>query len=196
MDSGDSLSSPWKDQDKVALLKELAAEGHSASLIAARIGGGVSRNAVIGKIHRLGLASTGRARPRSRTTSKQEAQRTARKSGWKRYMSTHAGHTQRSRVAEIFAAEPFTPAPQIVIPEHEQKTLIELEDSECRWPLNDGNPFKFCARPRVPGLVYCEGHARVAYAPTRMPHAPIHAGRLTAHYDLHIVTPREKEDAW
>ena len=142
----------------MALLKQLYAEGHSASHIAARIGG-VSRNAVIGKAHRLGLV--GDPVVQRRMSQRSRAKRTAasKQARWRRPMTT-----QKSRVAQLFDAEPHAPAPEIIfIPEEERKTLIELREDECKWPCNDGNPFQFCARPRVEGLPYCRDHSRIAF---------------------------------
>ena len=167
--AGDCLyQNPWLDEAKVALLKQLYAEGHSASHIAARIGGTVTRNAVIGKAHRLGLLGTAplKIKRTMRQRSRSEASSTSRKnSGWKRQKMNNS---RTRRIAEIFASEPYIPQPQIVIPEHEQKTLIDLGDHECRFPLNDGNPFKFCAREREKGLPYCKQHARIAFNPSEV----------------------------
>ena len=156
-----SYTNPWLDEAKVALLKQLYAEGHSASHIAARIGG-VSRNAVIGKAHRLGLV--GNAPLQRKMSQRSRSERNAiKKKRWRRPMSP-----RQNRVAELFASEPFAPAPEIIfIPENERKTLVELGDRECRWPLGDPKEpsFGFCGRPQEPGLSYCRGHAKVAYQP-------------------------------
>ena len=151
-----SYTNPWKDEAKVALLKQLYAEGHSASHIAARIGG-VSRNAVIGKAHRLGL--TGDPVVQRRMSQRSRAKRTAasKQARWRRPMTSRL-----SRVAELLAAEPFTPEPEIAIPVHERKTLLQLSEKDCRWPIGDG-PYHFCGRQQVPGLPYCSHHSRRAY---------------------------------
>ena len=155
---------PWTVEGNVELLKQLYAEGHSASHIAARIGG-TTRNAVIGKAHRLGLCGTAPTVKRTHRAQRSRAQRQGQAKGWKR---RKMNNPRTRRIAEIFAAEPYVPQLQIVIPEHEQKTLIELGDNECRFPLNDGNPFKFCARTREKGLPYCTQHARIAFNPSEM----------------------------
>ena len=152
---------PWTVEGNVELLKQLYAEGHPASHIAARIGGGVSRNAVIGKAHRLGLLGT--APPKlARSMRQRSRQKRTEKTRWRRHMST-----RQNRVAELFAVESFTPTPELVIPEHERKTLMQLGDTDCRWPIGDPRhaDFHFCARKKVSGLPYCEFHSRRAFQP-------------------------------
>jgi GcrA cell cycle regulator len=160
--AGDFLSdSPWKDEAKVELLKELLPMGLSAQQMAARIGG-VSRNAVIGKIHRLGLAGSPDRQVLRKKRQRSRAERSAAGTRWRRPMTSRL-----NRVAALFAAESFTPTPELVIPEHERKTLAQLDDRDCRWPIGDPQhvDFHFCARKQVSGLSYCEFHARRAYQP-------------------------------
>lgn len=169
----------WTDDETDAAIR-LWKDGVSATIIGCRLG--KSRNAVLGKLFRLKLLAS---RPTKHRLSTRQNRRYTKK--------TRAPRPQAPRIE--LRVDPYKPAALPVIPEHERKSLIDLEDNDCRWPCTDGPPHAFCARPKVPGLVYCADHARVAYSPARMPHTPIYAGRLTAHYDLHIVTPREKEDA-
>jgi GcrA cell cycle regulator len=133
----------WTDE-RVEQLKTLWAEGLSASQIARAIGG-VSRNAVIGKVHRLGLA--GRAGP-----TRVERPRTA-------------SHKQSVRVA---APEPVVveEAP-IVLDDGNFATMLTINDRMCRWPVGDPseNDFHFCGRKPKDGSPYCEAHARKAYQP-------------------------------
>jgi GcrA cell cycle regulator len=162
--AGDCLSdSPWKDEAKVELLKELLPMGLSAQQMAARIGG-VSRNAVIGKIHRLGLAGSPDRQVLRKKRQRSRAERTHQKR-WRRPMSM-----RQNRVAELFDAEPLGPTePEVFIPENERKrSIVDLADiGECKWPIGDPRhaDFHFCARKQVSGLSYCEFHARRAYQP-------------------------------
>ncbi len=153
----------WNDE-RVELLKKLWAEGLSASQIAGRIGG-VTRNAVIGKVHRLGLS--GRA-PTSRSTTNRPRQRisTARRVARPRFV-VPAGN-QALRALYQPDAEPLVPSyEEIDVPLAERKSILELTESDCHWPIGDPQlaEFHFCNRKKVPGLPYCEDHARRAFQP-------------------------------
>jgi GcrA cell cycle regulator len=155
-------TNPWLVESNVELLKQLYAEGHAASHIAARIGG-VTRNAVIGKAHRLGLLGT--APPKLKQSMRQRSrQKRSEQSKWRRHMST-----RQNRVAELFEAEPVTQTePEIFIPVGQRKKLTELADiGECKWPIGDPREpdFHFCAGKQVRGLPYCDFHARRAFQP-------------------------------
>lgn len=155
----------WTDE-RVEQLKRLWAEGLSASQIAGRLGG-VTRNAVIGKVHRLGLSGrattsrmkTHRARPR--TPSQATAKRTAK---------TRFGAIGNPAFRALYQpdADAYVPPPEeLEIPAGERKTLQMLTQSSCRWPIGDPQSpdFHFCNRNKVPGLPYCEHHARRAFQP-------------------------------
>ncbi|MGI9475529.1 MAG: GcrA family cell cycle regulator [Hyphomicrobiaceae bacterium] len=153
----------WTD-DRVDLLKKLWSEGLSASQIAGRLGG-VTRNAVIGKVHRLGLsgrATTSRMksiRPRVRTSTprRQQQRPNFRQLGNPAFRNLYQGE-----------AEPFVPAPEeIDIPLAERKNLQDLTENDCRWPIGDPQheDFHFCNRGKVPGLPYCEFHSKRAFQP-------------------------------
>ena len=154
----------WNDE-RVEQLKKLWAEGLSASQIAGRLGG-VTRNAVIGKVHRLGLS--GRA-----TTSRMKNPRPRLRTA-----ATHAKRPGKSRFGSIGSpalralyhpeAEAFTPAvEEHVIPLAERKTIQTLTECSCRWPIGDPQlaDFHFCGKDKVTGLPYCEFHARRAFQP-------------------------------
>ncbi|MGD9670979.1 MAG: GcrA family cell cycle regulator [Hyphomicrobiaceae bacterium] len=157
----------WTDE-RVELLKKLWSEGLSASQIAGRIGG-VSRNAVIGKVHRLGLS--GRA-----TTTRMKSHRPR-----PRMSQTTAKRPQKARFAQVGNpalralyqpdAEPFVPAQEeLVIPLKERKSIQTLTECNCRWPIGDPqhSDFHFCGKTKVAGLPYCEFHARRAYQPPQV----------------------------
>ncbi len=157
----------WTDE-RVELLKKLWSEGLSASQIAGRIGG-VSRNAVIGKVHRLGLS--GRA-----TTTRMKSHRPR-----PRMAQTTAKRPQKPRFAQVGNpavralyqpdAEPFVPAQEEpVIPVKERKSIQTLAECNCRWPIGDPQhaDFHFCGKTKVAGLPYCEFHARRAYQPPQV----------------------------
>jgi GcrA cell cycle regulator len=155
----------WTDE-RVEQLKKLWAEGLSASQIAGRLGG-VTRNAVIGKVHRLGLSGRAttsrmkshRARPRSVSTN------TA-----KRAVKSRFGTVGNPALRALYHpdAEAYVPpAEELEIPLAERKTIQMLTETSCRWPIGDPQTpdFHFCNRSKVPGLSYCEHHARRAYQP-------------------------------
>jgi len=152
----------WNDE-RVELLKKLWAEGLSASQIAGRIGS-VTRNAVIGKVHRLGLsgrATTTRMkshRPRTRTVPAKRAPAKPR--------FTNIGNTAFRQLYQD--TEPYVaPAEELVIPIAERRSIQTLEECSCRWPIGDPQDadFHFCGKTKVTGLPYCEFHARRAFQP-------------------------------
>ena len=154
----------WNDE-RVDALKKLWADGLSASQIAGRLRG-VTRNAVIGKVHRLGLA--GRATT-SRMKSHRPRVRTAQaaKRGLMRARPAGIGN---SPLKSLYLAdtEPYVPpAEELVIPLNERKYIQTLTESCCRWPIGDPQQpdFHFCGKNKIPGLPYCEVHARRAFQP-------------------------------
>jgi GcrA cell cycle regulator len=151
----------WTDE-RVELLKKLWADGLSASQIAGELGG-ITRNAVIGKVHRLGLSgrakSTSSATPRPRKT---------RSSGHILRIGRGAirGNTALAHAFEMeLEAEPELI--QNIIPIGQRRTLLELTEQTCRWPVGDpgAGDFFFCGGNPVAGLPYCAFHSRVAYQP-------------------------------
>ena len=154
----------WTD-DRVEQLKKLWAEGLSASQIAGRIGG-VSRNAVIGKVHRLGLS--GRA-----TTSRMKSHRSRPRAALaaKRGLRPRMGMIGNPLVRSLYQpdGEPYIPpaVEELVIPLNERRTIQTLTECSCRWPIGDPQTpeFHFCNQNKVPGLPYCEFHARRAFQP-------------------------------
>ena len=153
----------WNDE-RVDLLKKLWGEGLSASQIAGRIGG-VTRNAVIGKVHRLGLsgrATTSRSSPSRPRTRISTAVRRAPKPRFQ------AVGNVALRALYQPDAEPYVPSfEELDIPLAERKTLQDLTEKCCRWPIGDPQTpeFHFCNRGKMQGLPYCEFHARRAFQP-------------------------------
>jgi GcrA cell cycle regulator len=153
----------WTDE-RVELLKKLWTDGLSASQIAAELGG-ITRNAVIGKVHRLGLS--GRAKspsssaPRQRRTRPSHIMRVPRPAmrGNTALATSYAYDLEVE--AELEPIENVTPIGQ-------RRTLLELNESTCRWPIGDPSnttDFYFCGGPPISGLPYCSFHSRVAYQP-------------------------------
>lgn len=156
----------WTD-DRVELLKKLWTEGLSASQIAGQLGG-VTRNAVIGKVHRLGLS--GRA-----TTSRLKPNR-ARKHKARQANSPRLGLFSNSNTAMRSLSsgdsgpreEPFrSQFVELDIPLAERVDLVDLKESQCRWPIGDPqeDDFHFCGKGKTEGGPYCEYHAEIAFQP-------------------------------
>jgi GcrA cell cycle regulator len=159
----------WTDE-RIELLKKLWADGLSASQIASELGQ-VTRNAVIGKVHRLGLA--GRAK-----VSTSAAARPARKAAPAR---VGGGSISRPlmrgnaalKVVALPQDEPYAAALEeldedVVIPMSQRVTIMELKEGLCRWPMGDpASPdFRYCgAQGAGNGGPYCAYHSRVAYQP-------------------------------
>jgi GcrA cell cycle regulator len=153
----------WTDE-RVELLKKLWADGLSASRIAAELGG-VSRNSVIGKVHRLGLS--GRAKSASASVPRQRKPRTHQ------HMMRLArpGVRGNTALAPMQAIETdLEPEPEVVeniIPMGQRCSILQLSESTCRWPIGDPSSadFFFCGGKSIEGLPYCGYHSRIAYQP-------------------------------
>ena len=145
----------WTDE-RVEALKKLWLDGLSASQIAKQLGG-VTRNAVIGKVHRLGLS--GRAAPSQPARPAFKAPRPARPVA-----------TQTPRRVEVQTAQPLTSAPQppvVYLEEPGSATVLTLGAHMCKWPIGDPSTedFTFCGRRTGQDGPYCTEHARLAYQP-------------------------------
>jgi GcrA cell cycle regulator len=164
----------WNDE-RVELLKRLWSEGLSASQIAGRLGS-VTRNAVIGKVHRLGLS--GRA-----TTSRMKSHRPRpRATAVKRLAKPRFSAVGTSALHRIYQAdsEPYVPvAEELDIPVAERKSIQTLLENHCRWPIGDPQEadFHFCGKDKVTGLPYCEFHSRRAFQPPQMRRGGMPANR-------------------
>jgi GcrA cell cycle regulator len=149
-------------EERVELLKKLWTDGLSASQIAAELGG-ITRNAVIGKVHRLGLS--GRAKSPSSTAPR------PRKPRAPGHMMRLARPAMRGNtaLAPMYEADIDSEPEQIenIIPLGQRCTLLELNEDKCRWPIGDPgtSEFFFCGGAPVDGAPYCGYHARVAYQP-------------------------------
>lgn len=168
----------WNDE-RTERARKLWREGYSASQIAGAIGG-VTRNAVVGKMHRLGesgrVTPTRKVKPvqRSRPTPEQLAER-----------ARQQRLNQRPK-GPLLIAEPLPEATEeLFIPLDQRKGVLDLEANDCRWPVGDPQhaDFHFCGRPKHAAFVYCEFHARKAYQP---PQAMRRRDRETDTYATHV----------
>jgi GcrA cell cycle regulator len=159
----------WTDE-RVELLRQLWLDGRSASQISTQLGHGVTRNAVIGKVHRLGLA--GRAKAPSSAASPPRAVSAPRMSP--RPASNGARTAVRGATALALAAEPALDTrpvfqeDDVVVPMSVRVSIIDLKEAMCRWPLGDPTSadFRYCGSPAASGP-YCAHHGRLAYQPVQ-----------------------------
>ena len=143
----------WTDE-RVELLKTLWAEGLSAAQIANKMGG-VTRNAVIGKVHRLGLS--GRATPA------------------KPQRGCGSSQERREEVVQAKPArteyKPMIPEPDaitaLVLDTGDMTTVATIKNNMCKWPIGDPakDDFHFCGQAAGAGKSYCTYHARLAFQP-------------------------------
>ncbi|HEY6733462.1 MAG TPA: GcrA family cell cycle regulator [Roseiarcus sp.] len=162
----------WTDEI-VEQLKQHWIDGKSASQIAGLLGNGVTRNAVIGKVHRLGLA--GRAKtpstsiPRPRRLAPPPVHRVAGPR-----LSSPAPRIMRGATAFALAPEALSELERqeefesVVLPMSLRVTIVELKESMCRWPLGDPatSEFRYCGSPAASGP-YCTYHGGLAYQPAQ-----------------------------
>lgn len=154
----------WTDE-RVELLKKLWSDGLSASQIAAQLGDGVTRNAVIGKVHRLNLA--GRAKPASTGPRQRKPRTTPQRPAPTRHFT--AGNAALKTQAQPVARRMPQPAAMrdVVVPISMNVSLLQLTEAMCKWPSGDPgtDDFHFCGHRSSEAKPYCEYHSRVAYQP-------------------------------
>lgn len=172
----------WTD-DRVEKLKKMWSEGQSASQIAKELGG-VTRNAVIGKVHRLGLSNrnggggsggepAAKAEPKPAPETK-----AARPAPPAEPAPAPAPNPALRKI--VPAGQPLPPQPSAneispealaTVREVEKKarklSLMDLTERTCKWPVGDPatDDFWFCGLPVQPGKPYCEAHVGVAFQP-------------------------------
>jgi GcrA cell cycle regulator len=151
----------WTDE-RVEMLKKLWGEGLSASQIAGRLGG-VSRNAVIGKVHRLGLS--GRTTTSRNTSARKRPRIGVIKRPAKPRLSANGNPAFRALYAEGDGYTPIEEDNDIAVADRVK--LVDLTEHSCRFPIGDPQTpeFGFCPHEKVPGLQYCKKHAQRAFQP-------------------------------
>jgi len=135
--------------EKVEKLKELWSKGHTASQIAEALGD-TTRNAVIGKAHRLNLS----AKIKTRTaTTNQNFENSLEEKSYK------LSKGRRSKFKSLIIEKDFEP--------ENPKQLEELDENSCKWPIGHPNEksFYFCGRSSLKDFSYCKLHLLYAYQP-------------------------------
>lgn len=166
----------WTDE-RVEMLKKLWADGLSASQIAAQLGG-VSRNAVIGKVHRLNLPgrakSGGQTKVRTkRTTSAPRSPNYASRSsgGTVRTVTRSSGSAALKIDTDLVAYQnvDMRPVENVVVPISRKLELVQLTEKTCKWPIGDPlqSDFHFCGNDSDETSPYCGYHARLAFQPSQ-----------------------------
>ena len=155
----------WTDE-RVELLRKLWLDGLSASQIAHELANGITRNAVIGKVHRLGLS--GRIKPASAAISRPRL-KTLRPAHGRSGAVSFRGNTALAFKPQ--AMELPQPVEEIVVPISEMVTILELKEAMCRWPVGDPTTpeFRFCGAKKSATAIgpYCPYHSRIAYQPVQ-----------------------------
>ena len=138
----------WTDE-KVAKLKELWGKGNTASQIAEIIGG-ISRNAVIGKAHRLNLSAKIKTRTAASNLNFDNSINSK---------NTKLKRGRKSRFSSLIIEKDFEP--------ENPKQLEELDEKSCKWPIGhpDEKSFYFCGRSSLKDFSYCKLHLLYAYQP-------------------------------
>jgi GcrA cell cycle regulator len=188
-------ASPWTEE-RIELVRTLWSRGASAQRIARELGAGISRGAVLGKIHRLGIVQMS---PNSgaRRSERNDARLVVKREH--DVASDLAGgrgefpNSQRELPAWVRDAEPYIDNPLVDadIPAAQRRPLLELSDRACRWPVGDPSrsDFFFCGAEAFPGKPYCPEHCARAYRQeeeTRPERAPASSrGRTSRHQHRH-----------
>ncbi len=170
----------WTEQ-KIEMLKEMWGHGYSASEIAKQLGG-LTRNAVIGKAHRLKLSVRGaapriEAKPAQRGAGNPVASAISASAS---HQAVGSAKASSSRKRVMLRPLPNMPIPAEV-PSHQERpsgfhaldsikrsegiSVTKAGDRQCRWPVGDPRSpdFRFCGCPAYESLPYCIDHARIAY---------------------------------
>jgi len=165
-------TSPWTEE-RIEHVKTRWSQGASARQIARELGNVVSRSAVLGKVHRLGIAqSSPNCGARDHQLERKNA-RHAPASAHKRMRERDAAgalaDSRRQIPAWVRDAEPYIDNPLVDagIPFAQRRVFLELSGRSCRWPVGDPrrSDFFFCGAEAFPGKPYCLAHCARAYRP-------------------------------
>ena len=175
----------WTDE-RVEVLKKMWGEGKSASQIAKALGG-VTRNAVIGQVHRRGLSTRSGGASPAKAAAKEKPAAKAKAAEKPKAAPAAEAKTEAAPAKPVMrpklivtAGQPLPPQPSAneISPEALAKvsevektakriSLMELTERTCKWPVGDPatDNFWFCGLPVQQGKPYCEAHVGVAFQP-------------------------------
>lgn len=163
----------WADEENVAKLKKLYAEGYSNGQISKAFGGAVSRNAIIGKVNRLGLKRGGEYMREQ--SAKQSAKRQAAVA--REEKKALQAKLAQSSTAPSTIRPPTPPSEPPKPPKALMLTLVELKAGQCKWPIGDDRPQRFCGMAMADER-YCAFHARESLPKERRDKPPLKATEL------------------
>lgn len=159
-------------KERVEKAIKLWNEGYSASCVAETLGGGVTRNAVIGKMNRMRITFGANIKTRAPSTRATVARRKKVKAKPSRVATALSTAKQWPRNIPFDPVEPTPiPAPSKIAGAR-NVPLLDLEDHQCRFPTNDakrGEPHLFCGMRSIPGMPYCLQHTEQAFDFSRIP---------------------------
>lgn len=152
-------------EEQITRLRALWAEGHSTAEIGRRMG--ISKNAVVGKAHRLNLSA--RPSPIRRVPGAPAAPRAPRPAPMRAPARLAFPQRNFSVVMAGQAPRPVTPPPPRPLAPPAPPPPPRLSNATCCWPLGEpGKPgFRFCTERALAGKPYCEQHAALAYVRTK-----------------------------
>lgn len=155
----------WSDAD-IDLMRRLWGEGSSATIIVAALEKKRSRNAVLGKIHRMGLSGRGSS---ERMIDKTKAAATRKAAEDRKKEARRAELAAR----EVKRAAIVVPLPNAII--CQPVTLFDLDDCQCHFPLDaragEYGLTLYCGSLAKANSPYCAGHHRIVYEPIQQPEA-------------------------
>jgi hypothetical protein len=190
------MAEPWTDEE-VALLRDCLVKGMSYGQMLPLFPG-KARNALIGKAHRKGFHRlTVEAPPPPTPVATPAAPVQASFKGFKfQMLPDEPAPSRHAFPPAVDVAQPWpevqkqatqppawappplaSAAPELppIEPAGEGVLLLDLREQHCRWPLNDGGPFRFCGCRKAPKSPYCEYHHRLSLpkvSEKRKPYVP------------------------
>jgi GcrA cell cycle regulator len=156
----------WTNE-RIERLQKLWLEGWSASRIAAELANGITRNAVIGKVFRLGLSGRNPKASAGNHPASHSQNKPARRAHQRHAAQPQIiGNTALIMHPLEIEVPALRTASEVVVPISEPVTIIDLRESMCRWPIGDPvQPgFRYCGAKKIPGpSPYCACHSAIAF---------------------------------
>jgi GcrA cell cycle regulator len=158
--------SVWTEP-RIGYLRQRWSKGASATRIARELGGGISTNAVLAKVRRLGIIAVLPDRRRSQRSNRKGNLVASSHAIPDHLRATRTASPERPVPAWIVDAKPYVDNPGIDadIPRAQRRSFLDLSTHTCRWPVGDpaSRDFFFCGAPPLVDKPYCAGHCARAY---------------------------------